>query len=93
MSDRLALTRHVVATQDELRPGEYMQTPRTALYGDAHWAIVRCPSCSTLMSIGRVHHDVDHNGDVTPWVACPHECVFSQWCRLEDWLPETKGRA
>jgi len=91
---RILLRRRNVPHHSSLRPGEYMQVLKTFVHGSRVCAILRCPMCGELSSVGRLEHDVDHEGCIYPMNVCPHApCKFSNWVQLENWIPEAKGKA
>jgi len=59
---------------EDIGPGEYMQLQSKA-HGHHTWVIWGCPVCSMLLSILRVHHTVNYNGDVNPGICCPSKNV------------------
>ena len=76
--------RHPSHRSNGLKPGHYAKSldPRRDRCG---WAIVCCPGCEWLFTIGR-NHEVTADGAVSPSLVCPYGgCSFHQFVRLEQW--------
>lgn len=73
--------------------GEYAPAYKRYSHGTEIWCSWGCPTCQTILSIGKNYHTVNYLGEVYPMVACPRSCGFSNWVKLEDWVPEAQGQA
>lgn len=78
------LARHPTHRTAGLLPGHYAKSldPRSDRCG---WAILCCPGCKRLMTIGR-NHQVDASGRVSPSLVCPFApCSFHEFVVLDAW--------
>ena len=51
------------------------------------WAVVRCPTCGKLSTVG-INHTVNADGRVRPSYVCPFPpCSFHVMARLVGWRP------
>lgn len=84
-------TRHRDHRTTGLKPGHYAKSldPRADRCG---WAIVGCPECKRLLTIGR-NHRVSADGAVSPSLVCPYKCSFHQFVRLDRYADATAGDA
>ena len=76
--------RHPTHRTSGLLPGRYAKSldPRRDHCG---WAIVCCPGCQRLLTIGH-NHKVTANGTVRPSLVCPYEgCNFHRFVQLDAW--------
>lgn len=93
-ANRYPLSRRQSVPQEELNPGEYMQTYRGKGYGDLFHVVLKCPSCNALIGVGRRTHTIDLDGNADIYCSCPMKpCVFSALFFMNDWVPEAEGSA
>ena len=64
-------------------PGEWKPW---AWIGNRPTAVVGCPMCGKVMTVGLAIHTIHPDGRLSPSLVCPFKpCLFHVMARLEDW--------
>ncbi len=67
---------------DDLPNGQYAKSLEPSRFHG--WAIIRCPVCGLLSTIGS-NHEVRADGSVSPSYVCPHACSWHVMIKLAAW--------